>query len=219
MSTQTDFIARIAPYAVTEQRRTGVLASITIAQGALESGWGQSAPGNNLFGIKGTGQELTTQEYINGSFVTVKDGFRVYDSWEGSCIDHSDFLAVNPRYAKAGFFSRCAELDYAGAAKALQTAGYATDPSYASKLIGIIETYGLSDYDRQAAVQEGETDVLKVEHDWQWKQLGDALDGLYRLGLISDYTWAEKAYNRKLTVSELAWLNMIVQARQAGVGV
>ncbi|MEI7027223.1 M15 family metallopeptidase [Paenibacillus sp. y28] len=86
-------------------------------------------------------------------------------------------------------------------------------------------TFGLSIDDLLAGQQppepgEEETDrVLSFEADWQWKQLGDALDGLYHRGLISDYTWAEKAYNRKLTVSALDWLNIIVQARQAGVGV
>ncbi|MEI7027920.1 glycoside hydrolase family 73 protein [Paenibacillus sp. y28] len=213
MTTAQSFINSIAPYAITEQIRTGVLASITISQAALESGWGASAPGNNLFGIKGTGQEQTTQEYINGSFVTVTAGFRVYDSWIGSIIDHSDFLVNNPRYEKAGFFARCAELDYAGAAQALQDAGYATDPSYANKLIAIVENYKLDEYDQEA--EEGM--ALKLTADWQWKQLGDALDGLYHKGLLSDYTWAEKAYNRQLTPSELSWLNTIVIARKAGI--
>ncbi|SCW74988.1 hypothetical protein SAMN04487970_103965 [Paenibacillus tianmuensis] len=58
---------------------------------------------------------------------------------------------------------------------------------------------------------------LVFENDWQWKQLGDALDGLHKKGLLSDYTWAEKAYKRQLTGAELAYLNMVVQARQAGV--
>ncbi|WP_442601714.1 peptidoglycan recognition protein family protein [Paenibacillus sp. KN14-4R] len=60
---------------------------------------------------------------------------------------------------------------------------------------------------------------LQLEHDWQWKQLGDALDGLYRAGEINDYNWAEKAYTRKLTQSELAWLNTIMYARGKGVAV
>lgn len=59
--------------------------------------------------------------------------------------------------------------------------------------------------------------AMNFEHDWQWKMLGDALDGMYRKGLISDYTWAEKAYNRQLTSTELAWLNTVVLARQQGV--
>lgn len=143
----SDFIATIAPDAVSDMHRSGVLASITIAQAALESGWGKYAPGNNLFGIKGSGQEFTTQEYVNGHFVTITDGFRVYDSWLGSIQDHSEFLVENSRYARYGFFDACQNKDYAQAAAALQLAGYATDPNYAEKLIAIIEAHGLSGYD------------------------------------------------------------------------
>jgi len=69
------FIHTIAPMAVAKQRRTGILASITVAQGALESAWGAAAPGNNPFGIKGTGQELNTTEYVNGHYLAVVAGF------------------------------------------------------------------------------------------------------------------------------------------------
>lgn len=60
---------------------------------------------------------------------------------------------------------------------------------------------------------------MKFEADWQWEQLGEALDGLYKKGLINDYGWAEKAYTRQLTQTELAWLNMVIYARQNGVEV
>ncbi|GIP35523.1 N-acetylmuramoyl-L-alanine amidase [Paenibacillus sp. J2TS4] len=71
-------------------------------------------------------------------------------------------------------------------------------------------------------LQGEERDTLKLEHSWQWKMLGDALDGLYRKSvngetntpLLTDYTWAQKAYTGKLTQSELAWLNLILIARQ-----
>jgi len=72
---------------------------------------------------------------------------------------------------------------------------------------------------QRPAVQEEEEEVLEFEHDWMWKQLGDSLDGLYRKGVISDYSWVEKAYTRKLTKSELAWLNTIIAARKNGVEV
>ncbi|MCY9593708.1 peptidoglycan L-alanyl-D-glutamate endopeptidase [Paenibacillus chitinolyticus] len=67
--------------------------------------------------------------------------------------------------------------------------------------------------------EDMEVEVLVFEHDWMWKQLGDSLDGLYRKGVISDYTWAEKAYTRKLTKSELTWINIVISARNAGVNV
>ncbi|MCU6797012.1 glucosaminidase domain-containing protein [Paenibacillus sp. WQ 127069] len=154
-----DFINILAPMAVSEQRRTGILASITIAQGAVESGWGAAAPGNNLFGIKGSGQEFVTTEYTNGHFVKIIGGFRTYDTWEGSVIDHSEFLIANSRYKVSGFFERCKELDYIGAAGCLQNAGYATDPKYAVKLIQIIQANRLDNYD----ILEVEDDMPKLD--------------------------------------------------------
>lgn len=147
-----DFIALISPMAMVDQYRTGVLTSITVSQAILESASGRSAPGNNLFGIKGNGQELETKEFVNGEWIAIKDGFRVYNSWSESVRDHSDFLLENSRYTRAGFFDRCKELDYKGAAQALQNAGYATDPHYASKLIQLIEAYKLWQYDREANI-------------------------------------------------------------------
>lgn len=214
MSKQS-FIDQIAPAAIEDMLQTGVLASITIAQACLESGWGASAPCNNLFGIKGSGTTQTTDEFVNGKWITIQANFRTYLDWFGSISDHSEFLLENPRYRNAGFLDRCAARDYTGAARALQTAGYATDPQYAEKLIKIIESNGLQEYDQQ----EVDNMPMKFEFDWQWKQLGDSLDGLYKKGFISDYSWVEKAYTRQMTQTELAWLNMVVCARQQGIAV
>ncbi|MDQ0917455.1 glycoside hydrolase family 73 protein [Paenibacillus sp. V4I5] len=128
------FIDQLAPAVQADIREFGILASVTIAQAILESGWGRSAPGNNLFGIKGSGQQLVTQEFINGKWMQIVDGFRVYDSWSDSVRDHSLLLAHNPRYANV-----LLESDYRCASQELQRAGYATDPQYADKLIRIIE--------------------------------------------------------------------------------
>ncbi|GAA3408410.1 glycoside hydrolase family 73 protein [Paenibacillus hodogayensis] len=212
------FITAIAPLAVDGQIRIGVLASITIAQAALESGWGMAAPGNNLFGIKGTGQDIVTGEYADGRFVTVKDGFRMYASWEESIIDHSRYLLANSRYRAAGFWERCAELDYRGAARALQTAGYATDPNYAGKLIALIEANYLARYDRVAAARTDEKKPAELEA-WQWKMLGDSLEGLSREGFLTDSQWTRKAYSAAMTVSELEWLGAILFARDKGIDV
>ncbi|MCY9658104.1 glucosaminidase domain-containing protein [Paenibacillus chondroitinus] len=156
-----EFINKIAPAAVEDMINTSVLASITIAQAALESAWGQSAPGNNLFGIKGSGTTQTTKEFINGEWVTIKAGFRSYQNWLGSIADHSKFLLENPRYRNAGFFDQCCARDYAGAANALQAAGYATDPQYAVKLIGIIESNRLQQFDQEADNVMREIEDLK----------------------------------------------------------
>jgi flagellum-specific peptidoglycan hydrolase FlgJ len=167
---QRDFINKIARYAVEDMDWSNVLASITIAQGALESAWGESAPGNNLFGIKGSGTTQSTQEYINGKWVTIKAGFRKYDDWRGSVKDHSQFLVENGRYAKNGFFDACANKDYREAARSLQRAGYATDPGYANKLIGIIEKWDLHEYDGQTNIPEGDQPMTADE-----RQAFDAL--------------------------------------------
>jgi flagellum-specific peptidoglycan hydrolase FlgJ len=156
------FINDIAPAAVEDMINTGVLASITIAQAALESAWGKSAPGNNLFGIKGSGTTQETKEFINGGWVTINAGFRSYKDWLGSITDHSKFLLENPRYRNAGFFDRCSVRDYVGAGKALQAAGYATDPQYATKLIEIIEINNLNKYDMEACYMK-ET-ILKLQN-------------------------------------------------------
>ncbi|WP_010495101.1 glycoside hydrolase family 73 protein [Paenibacillus elgii] len=176
--TRDEFIAAIAPYAVADMRNSGVLASITLAQAALESAWGRSAPGNNLFGIKGAGQTQTTKEFVSGQWITIQDGFRVYESWEGSIRDHSRFLTENSRYARAGFFECCKRLDYAGAANALQKAGYATDPTYAQKLTGIIEANGFSKLDKEAAEPMLDKGVANtVIETWigpAWKKANEA---------------------------------------------
>lgn len=151
------FIERLAPAAVASMKEFGVPASITIAQAALETGWGASVKGNNLFGIKGQGTERETREYVDGEWITVVAGFRVYPSWEASVRDHGRFLAERPRYA-----SVIGATDYRAAAQALQQAGYATDPQYAAKLIAIIERWNLSAYDQQAAYSLNPGDAEKI---------------------------------------------------------
>jgi flagellar protein FlgJ len=131
------------------QRKTGIPASITLAQAALESSWGARAIGNNLFGIKAdkswTGPTVSfkTTEHLSGQDVKLVDRFRAYPSWLDSMVDHALFLLKNPRYA--GCFR---ETTGTGWAQALQAAGYATDPDYAKKLQSIIRDRNLAFYDQ-----------------------------------------------------------------------
>lgn len=148
------FIKQIAPEAQAMQNRYHVLASITIAQAILESDWGSSklaANYHNLFGIKGSGpgsQELSTKEYVNGRWIVITDRFKVYPSWDASIRDHTR-LMVNGTDTNANNYSAVTSAtDYRTAARALQQAGYATDPDYASKLISVIQTYQLNKYDQ-----------------------------------------------------------------------
>lgn len=142
------FLEKIGPAAVQAMKESGVLASLIIAQAALESAWGASAPGNMLFGVKagttwkGKTQLLTTHEVIKGHRVKVKALFRAYDSWLDSLRDHTRLLTTATRYRAV-----VGERDYKKACKAIQAAGYATDPKYADKLIGLIEKYQLQKWD------------------------------------------------------------------------
>jgi flagellar rod assembly protein/muramidase FlgJ len=142
-----EFIMRLTNAAVESQRKSGVPASITIAQAALESAWGESGlvkAGNNLFGIKADsrwrGETLTlnTREFIKGQWLVVPAKWRKYASWQTSIDDHANFLRQNPRYQP------CFACQTADAfARALVKAGYATDPSYADKLISLIQRHQL----------------------------------------------------------------------------
>jgi flagellum-specific peptidoglycan hydrolase FlgJ len=142
------FIDTVASGAISTMHSRGILASLSIAQAALESGWGFHAPGNNLFGIKangfkGTTQVITTTEVIKGKKVIMKDKFRVYPSWAASIEDHAVFLVTNSRYKNL-----IGNRDYRIACQRLQADGYSTSPYYAQELIALIEKHGLTKYDK-----------------------------------------------------------------------
>ena len=140
-----DYIKKYRDIAVQEMKRYHIPASITLAQGLLESGAGQSTlarKSNNHFGIKCGGD-------WNGRTVSHDDDargecFRAYKHPRESYEDHSKFLAGRSRYAS---LFKLKITDYKGWARGLKKAGYATNPRYADQLIGIIELYELHRYD------------------------------------------------------------------------
>ncbi|MDD3685791.1 MAG: glucosaminidase domain-containing protein [Bacteroidales bacterium] len=142
--TPEQYIGKYAEMAVKEMKRSGVPASITLSQGMLESGNGNSylaKDGNNHFGIKchkWEGEKIYADDDAKG------ECFRKYKSVEESFKDHSDFLRQNSRYH---FLFDLEITDYKGWAKGLKQAGYATSPTYAESLIKLIEKYELNDYD------------------------------------------------------------------------
>lgn len=154
-TTRAAYIAQIAPLAVAaRQEYPALFPSLAIAQAILESGNGRSDLArvyHNHFGIKansawrGKVVSLKTKEVYDSKEVTIIDGFRAYDSAEDSFRDRNRFLAVNRRYTTNGVFSAATPQEQA---KALQRAGYATDPNYANKLIDLIAGEGLERYDR-----------------------------------------------------------------------
>ena len=146
-----DFIAAIAPAAKASAEKTRIPASFTIAEAALESGWGASqlaCQGFNLFGVKADrawrGETLTmrTREFVRGQWVVIPALWRKYPDWLGCLEDHAAFLIRNRRY-KACF--DCT--DGKGFARAVAAAGYATDPDYAKKICALIDTHQLAAFD------------------------------------------------------------------------
>ncbi len=130
---QQQFYDFFWPHALTASQSTGISPEVIFAQAALESSWGRSAPGNNYFGIKGAGGNQTTQEYINGKWVTITDSFRRYTSPADSALDWANFLGKYKRYDPV-FSAQGATAQ----ATALGKSGYATDPGYGGKLLSII---------------------------------------------------------------------------------
>ena len=165
---QSHFLSAIKQGAMAGAKE-GVLPSITAAQAILESGWGSSelakAPNNNLFGIKDSedwnGEIVTvpTQEYVNGDYITINAAFRKYTSWNDSVVDHAKFF-TSTEWRKNNYRKVVNETDYRIAAQELKNAGYATDPSYAGKLISLIEAYKLYEWD---AVSNTTNSVLENE--------------------------------------------------------
>lgn len=159
-----NFVAAYLPYALETEAVTGISAAAILAQAALESGWGEKAPGNMFFGVKdpekgttGKGQLIVTTEYLKKpdqhhlfpeviSVVwsdkykkwkyTVRDWFRKFDTPAGSFLEHAQLFMKNPRYATAVANGKDPEQFF----REVQKAGYATAPNYADVLIAVVRT-------------------------------------------------------------------------------
>ena len=140
-----NYIEKFGPIARDEMKAFGVPASITLAQGILESGMGYgrlALQGNNHFGIKchsdWKGKRIYHDDDLKG------ECFRVYNDPATSYRDHSLFLTGRSRYS---FLFDIKTSNYEAWAKGLKKAGYATDPKYPDKLISLIERFDLTRYD------------------------------------------------------------------------
>jgi flagellum-specific peptidoglycan hydrolase FlgJ len=160
---QQAFISLIAPGAVATQQRYGVPASVTIAQAIEESAWGQSslaARYHNLFGIKGAGPAgsviLPTQEYENGSWVTIDAQFAVYHNDAQSIADHAELLATSGNYTRA-----MADRAHPDAFANDLTGVYATDPDYGANLIALMKLYNLYQYDKASTAASAATNPTR----------------------------------------------------------
>ncbi|WP_299128294.1 glucosaminidase domain-containing protein [uncultured Winogradskyella sp.] len=157
--TSTDaYINRFAAKAKEEMLLSKIPASITLAQGILESGSGRgrlAVEANNHFGIKCHGWQ---GEKIYHDDDRSQECFRKYERPERSYKDHSDFLVSRKRYAS---LFKLKPDDYKGWAKGLKNAGYATDRKYPQKLISLIERYKLYKYDDEV-LSGNPTDMVRV---------------------------------------------------------
>jgi flagellum-specific peptidoglycan hydrolase FlgJ len=144
------FLEEIKPDIIEVAKSIDIPPSVLAAQAILESGWGKSRIGNNIFGVKAGGswtgatRAADTNEVEDGQTVRINATFRDYDSVADSIQDLGRVLNGSRYAAVRG------TLDYAEAARALQAAGYATDPDYAAKLIKIIEDHKLYEMDEEA---------------------------------------------------------------------
>ena len=153
------YISQFGPTAMAEMKTYGIPASITLAQGILESGIGYgylAETANNHFGIKchkdWKGNKIYHDDDLKG------ECFRVYKDPTSSYRDHSLFLKERSRYA---FLFEIKITDYKEWAKGLKKAGYATDPKYPDKLIGLIERFDLTRFDIKKQIYSKDEKSIK----------------------------------------------------------
>lgn len=165
------YIQQYKQLAIDEMIRTGVPASITLAQGILESNAGQCQlvqASNNHFGIKC--KDDWTGDFVYHDDDVKHECFRSYNSAEDSYRDHSDFLRTRPNYAS---LFNLDITDYTDWAYGLKAAGYATNPVYATSLITTIEKYNLEDITVAALKQNNRVDIaaapFKMQEDLAFK--------------------------------------------------
>lgn len=178
--TNEQFLEYVGERAKEDMKKTGVLASVTIAQSILESAWGQSElsiKANNLFGMKSTLSGNTwssewdgkvyskySNEEYNGVITSVKSDFRLYSTVDASIKDHSDYLCGAMKGTELRYKGLKGETNYKTAIQIIKDGGYATDSGYVDKICGIIEKYNLDKYDKDEEKKDDTTVVPDVDN-------------------------------------------------------
>jgi len=197
-----EYINQYADIAIEQQRHYGIPASITLAQGLLESGAGKSQmarESNNHFGIKcHSDWKGETASFFDDGEMTC---FRKYKKVEDSYDDHSQFLVQGRRYA---FLFKLDITDYKGWAEGLQKAGYATDPTYSQKLIRIIESYSLNEYTKGKTIKPAKE--KKVDKKKEAKAAREAAKKAAREAKLAARE-AKSKIGRKVTLNNEALKN------------
>jgi peptidoglycan hydrolase FlgJ len=171
--TPAEFVAYLKPYAQQAAQTLGMDTEVLLAQSALETGWGKHIPRRsdgsssfNLFGIKadsrwdGASVSVGTLEYRNGAAQRERAKFRAYESPAEAFVDYVAFLRRNPRYDKALTSTNGADF-----IRGLQQAGYATDPRYAAKVLGIRDRFSNFSANTEVATSQ----VFNVQADKRQK--------------------------------------------------
>lgn len=226
-SAYTSYIEKYSDLAVEQMKRHRIPASITLAQGLLESAAGQSTlalKANNHFGIKTGGS--WTGPYILRDDDAPNEKFRAYSSVEESYEDHSRFLTTRQRYSSLFDLS---PTDYKGWAHGLKRAGYATNPRYAYNLIDIIERYDLHRFDSYRKGRKrrhlSERKRLKEEQEQQeeaiMRQAAKGLkrcNGAYYLIASSGMTYAMVADWAGISEKKLRRYNEVPKEMELSAG-
>ena len=209
------YINKYKDLAIQLQKEYKIPASIKLAQGLLESGAGNSRlarVGNNHFGIK------CKEEWRGGRMYQDDDAknecFRTYDSAEESYIDHAKFLSERIYYVSLFDLSI---FDYQGWAYGLQNCGYATDPKYGSKLVSLIEMYGLQKYDRAPAPEKRISidDIYRIEVDGprfpeiKWKRRIYETNNVHYIAAKADDTYEIIANDTRSKLKRLLKYNEV----------
>lgn len=176
---------------------------------------------------------------IGYAYVVDRDG-SIYQCWDHTVMTYhvgdsnkhalgiclvGDFRTQVPTEAQYRATAELVRMLQQAIPSAQKVLGHSEYPGYSWKACPVIDMHKLR-ADVASGLPGEEEDALKFE-TWQWRMMGDALDGIYRKSisgeikppLITDYKWAEKAYRGQLTLQELSWLNVIMAARQNGIDV
>jgi flagellum-specific peptidoglycan hydrolase FlgJ len=204
----SNYISNYSAIAKDEMAKYGIPASITLAQGILESGAGRgelTKKANNHFGIKC--HTTWTGDRVYHDDDELQECFRKYKDPKYSFRDHSLFLTGRSRYS--GLFSLRKD-DYKGWARGLKKAGYATDPKYPNKLISIIDRYDLTKYDKEVLGKK-ESKNSSSEVKTYTVQKGDTLYSLSRrfnvtIQTLKDYNGLE---SNTISVGQVLYLHPV----------
>ena len=179
-NSQQQFINAVKQGAIDGMKEYGILASISIAQAILESGWGKSGlatQGKNLFGVKADAKwggaviNVPTKEWSGDKWITINANFRKYRDWNESIKDHAFFFVSTP-WRKTRYAPLLASKEYKQGCIELQRSGYATDPNYGNKIKELIERYQLNKFDTiqggvtpMPNIPNGTVEPLQVEYN------------------------------------------------------